>query len=301
MHNFTIQGKRRAHSFSLPQNLDELSGKQLTWLLKKLPVWRLAWVKFSNAKFTKRKKGMAIYGPQVAHYLVEALVYLSGAYRLNRFWGKGRVFFNQSPEEVQKHLQQLEWIFDQNNARLIQPFERVRIGLKYYYGPGNYCENLTGLEFHMLSQIDHQKLIAGNIKAQCDLLSILYRPKGKGPAHNPKNPSFTGDIRQKFNISLVEDQSVAFNKMPSIQRYVLVLFWLSCKEHIEKNNPRIFSRQSQEAADSAGWLPVFRMLAKDPLRFEEAGRLPLSDILFELNQTIQEVDRAKNKRKLRKV
>jgi|GEM_PF-3242470 len=293
---FELGGKRDVILF--PENWDELSTSQLHRLIPILS---------PMAKLANQLKGCQLGDPFIRQ-LDRRLQEL----RLKAFWvlldlpwwsfKRQRLVWSIYPDELAEVLKCTDFLL-KDPERTVEPFKRLKLRTSELIGPGDRLASITAEEYHFatlklkeLAEANEDKETSPQALRRLseELAYVLFRPKGSGPKFKPEHIKYCGDQRETFNRSSWEHRSRHFRFLKE-QDLKLIVWWFGQMNlQLQKSHPRIF-RKKKGAANRYGWLPVFRSMAKDPLKTTEIGKLKLNLLLFELNESIEEADRIKSK------
>ena len=282
--------------YRYPENWDELSDRQLHKLLPLLPKLYTAADNFKKAKGNAAL--LKIADSHLQHLRIKALYILLDIkwWHLRNRIAMGALY----ADELTEVLNTIDFILQAPN-RVKAPFPYLA---KKYVGPDDGLKALTAEEYHFatlkMREIAQQSEAESPNKEALETLMrqlcfIMYRPKGKGPKHNPQHPDYCGDRRSPFNRHSLETLSTKLERVPFWKIQIIVWWFGQLNRKIQQAHPRIFSGSKEKEGNSKGWLTVFRALAKDPLKTQEIGRLRLSFLLFELGESLHESDRINQK------
>jgi len=286
--------------FFYPEKWDELTDKQLKKLLPILPSLYQAAANFKALK--DKPQALKMADTHLQHLRIKAFWILLDI-PLYKVYDRICIY-SLFTDELIPLLDSIDFILQAPN-RVKAPFPYLGgWGSSKIVGPDDGMKALTAEEYHfamlLLNKIskanEDLKPRLTEIEALMrQLCFVLYRPKGKGAAHNPNSPYYKGDVRTPFNRFTLETQTKKLQNIPFWKVQIVVWWFGQLNRRIQKQWPRVFSGKREDQGNSAGWLPIFRMLAKDPLKTEEIGSLRLSALLYELNESINEADRLKIK------
>lgn len=297
MNKLEIQLGKKSQAFNFPSDWDELKGRQLSKLIPLLPV-------LNHALSRLKKVGESSFLSRSLDANVQELRIKALWILLDLPWWNykaQKTILGLYPDEVAPVLEAVDFLVTQPK-RYKMPFERLKVKGTLYVGPGDRISALTAEEYHF-ALLKLQELAQANEKEDADELEVkrltqelcfvLYRPKGKGPVFNPMDPQYKGDERIPFNRHGWELQSEVLSRVPFWKLQVIVWWFGQMNRMIQDAHPRIFGSGKGEKGN--GWLPIFRLMAKDPLKTQEIGNLKLGTLLWELNEQIKEADRVKSK------
>lgn len=241
----------------LPENFEELSRKQFIGLSKLL--------------FT---------GGDALRCKVQALKILCGFSAFK--------FALLKAEVISRAIEYVDWVFDPKNTTTKQLIPHY----KGYYGPSSDFDNLRMKEFHM-SELYYREI--GNeenqdVEASINhLVAVLYRP-GKWFYNKKKDKD--GDIRRKFNENVTSYRSKRIAHWPLKVKQAIVLWYSSCRQQLEEDNPTVFrdgSGSSFESQFDTGMYGVMRSLAGDKLGpLEKIEGLHVKTCMLEIGLTKEE-------------
>lgn len=298
MNTLEVQLGKSSRTFVFPSGWNELSPRQLSKLIPLLPV-------LTSALARVKQEGLADIALKSFDSNLQALRIKALWVLLDLPWWNypsQKAILSLYPDEMLSVLSAIDFLV-LSPKRTTMPFTKVRAKGVTLVGPGDQLTAFTAEEYHF-AHLKLTDLAKENEKENPDkdllktltqqLCYVLYRPKGEERLHNSASADYKGDQRVAFNRFAWESQSRVFETVPVWKQKVIVWWFGQMNRLVQESHPRIFSGNEGESS-SQGWLPIFRMLAKDPMRTQEVGSLKLSALLWELNEQIKEADRAKLK------
>lgn len=195
----------------------------------------------------------------------------------------------------------LSWIFKPQTA---PPFEFLRLRLRKYYLPGERLENISIVEYGFLDmalivmqKMEEQK--RGDVFEDYlnRLCAYMIRPKSKTLDLSPEN--FSGDIREIFNTSIIENRLKRISKIKPIDKFLILRYFVGCKRYVQGRYPRLFPKPfTPEGKEIIGviqkeesplqWMEVIRKLSGGKFgTFEQTQRANLYAVLDELNDQVK--------------
>lgn len=192
----------KGKSFTLPENVEELTGKQFIQLAGLL-----------HQQYTTVLKAS-----------LTALRILSGMSHLK--------FYFLSNEVKLKTIEHVMWVFDK-----ITITKNLVPEYKGFYGPAEDLNNMTLSEFHFAEQY-YAEVAGENYASLPHLIATIYR-KAK-PGYN-KKMDVDGDVREKFNSNVVDFYAEKISKWPDAVKFAILIFYDSCREKIANDYKQIFS------------------------------------------------------------
>lgn len=217
----------------LPEKFEELTGKQFIELAP-----------------------MLYSGGEEVECNVKALKILSGISSFR--WAMLK------PDVINKCIEFVGWIF--NDAKITK---QLLPCYKGYHGPTSSFDNLRMKEFH-LSEIYYKQLVRTENEAEAiehinNLVAVLYRL----PRINydvKRDPD--GDIRVDFNHNEIPFHSSRIARWPLKVKQAIFLWYASCRQELEDNNPMVFKEDSKNSFASqfdTGLYGMMRNLAGEKL------------------------------------
>lgn len=192
----------KSKSFLLPENVEELTGKQFIGIAGLL-----------HQEYTTALAAS-----------LQALRILAGMSR----WK----FLCLSSEVKMNALEHVQWIFDK-----ISITKNLIPEYKSFHGPDEELNNMTLAEFHFAEKY-YSQIKDEDYDALPHLIATIYR-KAK-PGYD-KSLDKDGDARQKFNSNVVDFYAKQITKWPDAVKYAILIFYDSCRDLIAKENKEIFS------------------------------------------------------------
>lgn len=187
-------------------------------------------------------------------------------------------FFSRIPWKFYKNLTaaqrlDLEYRFDWMLSPIkmeLWKMPQVRIGLKYYYGPGRKFRNVSGNEFAFADFYYNQYHATEKEEFLNLLMATLYRTSAWFPS--------VDDRRRKFDDVNIEKRAKKFAKLPFAVKYAVYLNYIGIRETLVKLHPLTFSGKKSE--EKAGMDDIFDSLSGSEYgTFEQIGELSILTIL----------------------
>ena len=168
----------------------------------------------------------------------------------------------------------------------VNPFPVLRIGKAIFYGPRDYCEGLTTLEFIAVEtylQTFHQ---SKEIKDLDFFIAAIYRPQGSGDEQDPTSENFSGDRREPFNDHRVESRLQLIKKIPEARKLSVLYFYRSCRHLWETSFDLVFTGKSNE--NNYGWFEMIKSAnEKDWGTIEKKEKVPIANMLMSMQIDIR--------------
>ena len=180
------------------------------------------------------------------------------------------------------------------------------------YGPGDNLELATFGEFRRwekwVNLYQGSKDADYKIKCLEHILAILYRP-----ARADYDPEKHQDRREPYEEWKTEKYLEAIRSYPTEEKEILAEKFFVARDGLMKLFPNLFKRvknvdgkremvrEDQEKGKTVQqkneWIQVLRKLSRTPIDFQKIDNLPATDVLFDLNERIRELDEVKAKNK----
>lgn len=251
--------KRKGNKcLTLPENFNELSGKQLI---------AIAGIKSSgsNAVVARLKVLRILLNMPFVRF-----VFLSSQAKAGMF-------------------PFVEWVFEKNDLTA-----QVLPQYKGFYGPKSLFDNITLGEFHF-SELYYSGLVNGEteeerMEAMDKLVAVLYRlPKKE---YNTRLDT-DGDIRMKFNANELEYYSTIIKRWPFKVKLAIVFFYDGNRQHMVKLYDKVFQGKGGGNGD-AGMFGVIRGLSGDKYgTLDKVENMMVHTALLELEMQIAEAEEMK--------
>lgn len=165
----------------------------------------------------------------------------------------------------------IDWVFEKVDITINKiPF--IQMGEWHYalHGPADELKNMRFAEW-CVADTYYVAYSKTQDPAMLDrLLAVLYREKGKGKAHKRGNENYCGDIRQKFNDSLLDDRQLILSRLTKIEKRAIYLWFACCRQVIIKEYPEVFDQAKKDPnakpslLEADGWFGVYDDLRGDP-------------------------------------
>lgn len=256
--------------FSLPENYNELTGKQLLQvnelllLQLPLPVLRL---KLLQVLLGIGQFSFFMLPADLKHRLLYHNHSLSG-YMVD-----------------DASVSAIDWIINDNNLT-----EQLLPVYNGFYGPKKEFDNLTVKEFHVC-EIAYSDYIQEQTEEHLNkLVAVLYRPC-------KKDYDFTldkdGDARIFFNPNELNYYTNIVSKWPAAAKMAIFSFYDGNREYLKTLYDEVFESSGSSAAEGdAGMYDVIRNLAGTKYgTFKEVEELLLHDVLHEIVSAIKDNQR----------
>lgn len=177
------------------------------------------------------------------------------------------------------HLQQafklVEWVFNkvEISINILPEFTHNDIR---YLGPDPLLGNMRFGEFVMAETYFLQYWEYKRPETLNKLISVLYRPEGKGAAHEIGNVEYCGDLREKFNSNLTEFRAEELKDLDLSIKDGIYLYYLASRWKAFDSYPHIFPKKKNQKIDTPkqkapryGWLGTFDDLVGEKGRTAE--------------------------------
>lgn len=228
MKNIILKYKGKSIKRSLPENWNELTGKQL--------------IKISGL-FNKQ---LRIY-----EFRLICLFYIISV--------NYRIFDRIDRETLYLIGEQINFLLKENNlVRNLIP--SIKIRLKKYYGPSDRFQNITLIEFAKAETRYKNYIETNNEKYLNELIAILYRPKKWFIPFLKLINNYNGDKRREYNDRYIKNMDRISN-LPINLRLAILLYWEGCRLYIMNKYTHVFSRDQEEKKNDTGWAGLITDLA----------------------------------------
>lgn len=163
---------------------------------------------------------------------------------------------------------------------------------RHYHAPADGLGNLSIYELAATFSRFEAYLATGDERHALELLAILYRPPKAATKEN-REQGYEGDIRQPYrhreNVAAQRVPLVA--SLPLLVRRVLLFWFASCRAHIVKQYPKVFSAPAGEgSAPGYGWAGVLLSVAGGPAGLDAVADQHYSNTLTWLSMKAEEAD-----------
>ena len=274
MQAITIEHKGRVFKGQLPQSFNELTRSQLLELCRCFDGRTL----LAKAKFKL-------------------------AYRLLGFtqfaFERNKAILQIPFEQIYFICEKLDWAFAPSTlTRQLLP--KVRVGLRYFYGPsdafnnGGFGEVITA--FTQLTNYKESSDPAEQRRLLCELMATLYRPRRWWwPLVKLFPQLHTGDCRVPFNENTLARRAKLFEALPDAYLYATLLFFEGCQAHWKTVAPDVFSAtKSGDTNDRFGWYKFYVAMAGPKFgTINEVEHVYYTNILIHLQSQLENQPRKK--------
>jgi hypothetical protein len=287
MNELRIPFKGGEHFIKYPGSWDELTKDQLFFVCRNLDKITGSLRAIDQLNTGRLPVAAMIADEHLQALRIKVLLKLCGASRWP--WSKTRkALLSLEIDEMADVLASINFILEPPQLSKC-PAPVITVAGRRHYYPGELLKNITGGEFHFTDQYFFE-FKGGNYYAGLSLIATIYRPQGKGDAHNPKSRLYCGDLREPFNRYSLESQVAKFEGLAPEKVKAIALWYESCRSTIVANHPRVFKKASKSEAQGTGngWLSVFRSLGGNYLSIDAVAKTRLSLLLWELNNLIAE-------------
>lgn len=279
MHEILVQqlGEKPRHfDFSIPSNWEEMDKKKLLAIAPLIMRWMHIRLQETENVEEQHLKLIAIQ--------IECFKKLAGI--PDKASDKRQKCFAQfSDQDIEDVLPLLDWLMQPGLTTSLIPF--FRLGIHRFYAPDHFMKNITGGEFHFCESFYQQYLQQNDPEAIHQLIAVLYRPKGKGAAHNPQHKNFKGDPRIKLNP--IEKRAAQFQKLDEATKAAILIWYQGCRQHIIDTHPQLFKKEDGTASGS--WMDVFDSLSDNLVNFNTIADQPLSMILYKMTRLQEQAEK----------
>lgn len=168
-------------------------------------------------------------------------------------------------EKISRCLEYVDWIFEAMNIT-----KQLLPSYKGYYGPADELDNLKMKEFHFSEHFYHRHLIDKDETALDKLIATLYR-KPKSFFKYDRKKNIDGDLREPFNLNLVEKHAALISRWPESVKYAIFLFYDGCRQQFIDDFPMIFKEPVKSGYQSQYNAGLYGMMLN--LAGEKLGRI----------------------------
>ena len=154
--------------------------------------------------------------------------------------------------------------------------------------------NVTAEEWMFVDRFYMEFREYGDLDDLRRMVACLYRPERKN--HNPKAVDYNGDIRQLFNINLIDDRVILL-QLTSVYKLLAIMHWYEgCRHAFVNQFPRVFTEGNQEQAEFHGWPEVFMNIATTGVfgTLEEVNNTEISTVLLQMQVALKDQEKAQN-------
>lgn len=169
--------------------------------------------------------------------------------------------------------------------------KKAKFGKHLLYGPDDNFRNVTWDEF-VYCDMYLMEYCAKQQSTMLDkIIATLYRKQKYH--YNPRSEDYNGDIRETFNENTVSDRAENIISLyPTLTAIAIYINLRAVRKNIELQYthlfPQVESEEENKVKKSAiGWENVTRTLC-DFANIDKIGKMPVHNILFELNERIKE-------------
>lgn len=303
MNKLLIPYKNKTYTFRYPSEWAELSTAQLEYIAKHFHNWLAVRMKAIQNLNEQKFYEAALIRDGMRDDLYKAFFLLNGMGPLSVWmWltqrNRRKAFKSLLPDEAEDCVDSIQFLLDP--PEIVQaPYSvlSVWVGgrLRRLKPPHENFENITGVEFHFLDKCFQEFAKDNwNSKDALDVLSGIIMRESNG--QHPESRSYTGDMRVPFNHERLFWYRRVGSRIPQAKKRVLALWYYSWRLWLTQEWKEIFDTKTEDTARTeGGFLAVFRALGGSALHMEEASRLPLSTILYDLQMRKEEAREAKRK------
>lgn len=268
----------RKYKFYLPENFNELTGKQLISINELLLL--------NVPKYIVRLKLL-----QVLLGLRSLAFFMLPVDLKQRmlFYTKPAEDFNVNDDETESSI---DWLFTKNSltTQLIPCYNG-------FYGPKTEFDNLRVKEFHV-AELAYEEYIKTEAEdALNKLVAVLYRPCKNGYDHKL---DYDGDARIIFNPNTLPHFTSIVSKWPVAVRVSIFQWYDGCREYI-KDLYDVFNGTGSGEGEP-GMYDIIRQLSGTKYgTFKEVEDMLLHDILKEIESSIADNERMEREIEKQKV
>lgn len=206
-------------------------------------------------------------------------IYLKTPYEMNAYDKTVRAFAlltidhydvisQLTAEELYPLLNLIDWVFTRLDLKR-NPLQKISVSGNDYFGPGAEMENLRFAEWCVAETYFENFRLTEDRNNLVNLAACIYRPAGIGPAYQDNDPTYRGDIRQKFNDQLLSPRAKQLANLDKAVIDGIYLFYASCRHQIVALYPEFFPPPApgEKQAVSKGdfsWFDIYDDLRGDP-------------------------------------
>lgn len=196
--------------------------------------------------------------------------------------------------QIEKIIELHDFIFTEKSfSRWI--IKKTKFGKDCLYGPEDNFRNVTWDEFVYCDMYLMQYCSTERGTMLDKIIATLYR--NKKYHYNPRSENYNGDIREDFNENTVESRAEKIGILiPTLVKQAIYINLKSVRKNIELQYPHLFPESTDSETkkpikkSAIGWENVTRTLC-DFSNIDKIGKMPVHNILFELNERIKESKR----------
>ncbi|MDP2188571.1 MAG: hypothetical protein Q8J69_07800 [Sphingobacteriaceae bacterium] len=267
MQAFTIEHKGRVYQGHIPESFNELTADQLLQLCR-----------YYN--------GQTLLPKARLHFLLHLLGWKPYA------WRRNRALMAVPAQQLHFLSQALNWAFAPSTlTRQLLP--RVRVGLRFFYGPKDFFGN--GIFDEVVTAIGKSisykkaEYEADRDRLLAELAATMYRPrKWYWPLISLLPWLNNGDQRQKFNEHLIKPNAKLLSKLPKEQLHAILLFFEGCQAHWKAVAPDAFTSTEGSSDDKFGWEKFYVAMAGPKFgNIHQVGNTYYTNILIHLQSELE--------------
>jgi len=180
---------------------------------------------------------------------------------------KKRLIAQLNSRQVSGLLPEIDWVFDQLDiTRNLLP--KLKLQKRWYYGPADELKNMRFGEWCIADTlfVEYSKHSSDAILNR--LTACLYRPQGTGNDFIPGKETYRGDMREKFNDSLLDSRELLMAQLPAVVKKGIFLWFASCRQRLISTYDKVFEAPKPGADASRmsvyGWFGIYDDLRGDP-------------------------------------
>lgn len=186
------------------------------------------------------------------------------------------------PHEVYALLPLVDWVFEKLDITVnkvpfisLEPFLLDGKNITWY-GPESALNNLRFAEWCAADTFYIEFSKTNDAVSLNKLIAVLYRPAGKGEKFDPESSDYWGDVRERFNDSLLPYRQRMAACIPKQIKLGIYLWFAACRQQIIWQYDEVFPEKKEDEPRSPleayGWFGVYDELRGD-VRFGGPDRL----------------------------
>lgn len=267
MQAFTIEHKGRVFQGHIPESFNELTADQLLQLCR-----------YYN--------GQTLLPKARLHFALHLVGWKAF------HWRRNRAIMAIPHQQVHFIGQSIDWAFAPSTlTRQLLP--RVRVGLRFFYGPkdffGNGILDEVITAFEKMTSYKEASSDAERSRLLAELAATLYRPrKWYWPFIKWLPWLNNGDPRRAFNENLIKPNAAILGKLPQEQLNAILLFFEGCTAHWEAVAPLVFTSNKEGVGDRLGWSKFYVSMAGPKFgNIHTVGSAYYTNILIHLQSELE--------------
>lgn len=230
---------------------------------------------------------------------------LAASFKIAKWTGTNKYAnVNELKEEAEDNaaimMVQLWWLFAwvQEDITLTKNLIRwIKPGLfgTKLYGPDDGLSTMTAEEWMWVDLFYMAWRENNDFEDLHKMVACMYRPKIA--SKKQYEVDFTGDIREPFNIHLIDGRVEKIKNLNEVELLAIMHWYESSRHVIVKDFDRVFTESNETDAEDYGWPAVFMAIAQDgPFgNLEKVNGENVSTVLLHMQVRAKEAEEAKKR------